>query len=198
MMRGLEGRRIALVALDEDPANGIVAKALEQAGAQLDPLSLGKGTDTDWHGGKYAALVVSGGAADRPLHDDPRLVQLVREFLASEKPVAVLGNALRVVLNAGGAAGRTVAATGRLKAIVEAAGGKPGAEPLAVDGSLVTATGADVDAFASRVVQEFSRCLEEHEVDGMSEQSFPASDPPSTTPGSVGHVAPDRDSGSPA
>jgi hypothetical protein len=196
MTRGLEGRRIALAALDEDAATGTVAKALEQAGARLDLLRLGEGTDTDWHSGKYAGLVLTGGAADRPVDADPRLVQLVREFLASEKPVAALGNALRVLLHAGGVAGRTVAATGRLKAIVGAAGGKPGAEPLVVDGSLVTATGSDVDAFASRVVQEFSRCLEEHEVDEMSEQSFPASDPPSTTPVSIGHLPPDRDTGS--
>jgi len=195
MTRGLEGRRIALAALDEDPATGTVRNALEQAGAQLAVLSLGEGTDTDWHGGKYAALVVTAGAADRPLDADPRLVQLLREFLASEKPVATLGNALRVLLHAGGAAGRTVAATGRLKAIVEAAGGKPGAEPLVVDGGLVTATGSDVDAFASRVVEEFSRCLEEHEVDEMSEQSFPASDPPSTIPVSIGHPPPNRDTG---
>jgi putative intracellular protease/amidase len=196
MTRGLEGRRIALAALDEDPATGTVAKALEQAGARLDHLTLGEGTDTDWHGGKYAALVVTGGAADRPLDADPQLVQLVREFLASEKPVAALGNALRVLLHAGGAAGRTVAATGRLKSIVEASGGKTGTEPLVVDGGLVTATGSDVDGFASRVVQEFSRCLEEREADEMSEQSFPASDPPSTTPGSIGHLPPDRDTGS--
>ena len=78
-----------------------------------------------------------------------------------------------------------------LKAALETAGGKPADEPIHADGTLISATsGADVSAFAATVVEELTRALEEQDVDAMSEQSFPASDPPATTPASIGHVAP--------
>ena len=109
----------------------------------------------------------------------PRVVQLAREFLASEKPVAVLGGAAGIVVDSGGAAGRTLAADAALAPAVRAAGGTVADQPIHADGSLVSARlPADFEAFAKRVVQEFSRQLEEGDVDSMSEQSFPASDPP--------------------
>ena len=198
MMSGLEGRRIALSVLDDDAANperaAVVRRALEQAGAKIDVLKPGEGSAEDWHGGRYAALVAIGGVAGAGPNADPRLVQLTREFLASEKPVAVIGGALEVIINAGGAAGRTLAASRQLKPALEAAGGKSADGPIHADGSLVSAAKtADIEAFAAEVVRQFAGHLEERAVDEMSEQSFPASDPPSTSPGSIG-PAPERDS----
>lgn len=54
---------------------------------------------------------------------------------------------------------------------------------------------ADVGAFAARVVHEFSDLLEEHQLDEMSDMSFPASDPPATSPAAIGPRNPDRDGG---
>jgi protease I len=192
VQRGLDGRRIALTALGDNAADAqTVRMALERAGAQVDVLQPGGGADEVWHGGRYAALVALGGdGGNAP--EDPRLTQLLREFLVSEKPVAATGAAVGMVVSAGGAAGRTCAVDESLKAVMETAGGKTSEEPIHVDGNLISAvSGADVSAFAAKVVDEFTRAMEEQDVDAMSEQSFPASDPPATTPASIGHLTPD-------
>ena len=154
MQRGLEGRRIALCARDEAPS---IRRALEDAGALVEVL-LGNTSlrDEDWHGGRYAALVV-GGCVDHGLVD-PRVLQLLREFLVSDKPVAVFGQGLSVL---------------------EQAGGTPADADIAFDGG-------DLAEFTRQLVADLSNQMDERQVDEMSEQSFPASDPPSTTPPAPG------------
>ena len=90
MLTGLKGRRIAVTQPDSGPneSMGAVKEALEAAGAAVEVLAA-QAPDESWHGGKYAALVVvADGGGQRLPTPDPRLVQLVREFLVSEKPVA--------------------------------------------------------------------------------------------------------------
>jgi protease I len=145
--------------------------------------------DEDFHGAKYAALVLVGGEGGR-FEQDPRVVQLAREFLASDKPVAAFGSALNVILEAGGVAGRTLAAHAPLRAVLEGAGAELVNDPVHADGSLITAQGsANLSDFAGRIVGEFSDSLEEHALDEMSDLSFPASDPPAITPASLGKRA---------
>lgn len=201
MQRGLESRRVAVFIGPNDDSTAEehaapVIRALEAAGARIHVLRPGKGDDADWHGARYAALatVDDGSSA---FSGDPRLVQLVREFLVSDKPVAALGGGLWALLKAGGAAGRSMAAHGLLRIALEGAGAMCVDEPVHVDEALITARAdADVDEFAKSVVREFSNQLEERELDEMSELSFPASDPPAITPATIGRVAPDRESDS--
>jgi hypothetical protein len=55
-----------------------------------------------------------------------------------------------------------------------------------VDGDLITSRKPDdIPAFNQRILAEFSSQITEREVDRMSEQSFPASDPP-PGPASIG------------
>jgi putative intracellular protease/amidase len=197
MQRGLEGRRVALVADPQDGASRSAVETvighLERAGATVHTLASGA-SDEDWHGAKYAALVLigSGDAAAA----DPRMVQLVREFLVSDKPLAAYGAAVGTVLAAGGLAGRVVAAGGDLKGTIEQAGAKCVAEDIHVDDALITGReGSDIEAFASRLVRALSSHLEEGALDEMSDMSFPASDPPAVTPSSVGHLRGDDSRG---
>lgn len=156
MQAGLEGRRIALYSGPKAEGVRAVVAALEQAGARVHRLSR-EDPDEAWHGGMYAALVLLGG--NESIGSNPRLVQLVREFLVSDKPVASMSIPL---------------------------------EAIQVEESLLTVSGTgDPDAFGKQIVKTFSARLEEHDVDQMSEMSFPASDPPASTPTSTGHVAPD-------
>ena len=190
MLRGLQGHSIAMLGDESDQKSGasIVLRTLEQAGATIHRLQCP--AEQDLHGGRYAALVLTGGAdGSECAASDERLVQLVREFLATDKPVAVLGDAIRVLERAGGVAGRTLSAPSNstLKESLERAGATLGGEPVHVDDALVTAgDSARAQDFAERVVREFTDRLEERQLDEMSDLSFPASDPPASTPSTIG------------
>ena len=122
MLRGLDGRRVGVFGSSNDAGRtAIVNQALEQAGARVHVLSGANASDEDFHGAKYAALVLVGDEDGR-FEQDPRVVQLAREFLASDKPVAAFGGALNVILEAGGVAGRTLAAHAPLRAVLECLG----------------------------------------------------------------------------
>lgn len=155
MLRGLEGRRIALFARGD---RAELRSKLEGAGAEVRDLSAGDAADEDWHSGKYAALVIGTCRDQGTVH--PRALQLLREFLVADKPVAVFGDGLRAL---------------------EEAGGLP-------DDAVLSGQSAD-DGFVDRLVSAFSDRLDEAQVDEMSDQSFPASDPPAITPTSAGPSA---------
>jgi hypothetical protein len=195
MLQGLEGRRIAVTTPQGTPIDSVeaVQGVLVQAGAEVEVLT--RNTEDDkWHGGLYSGLIILGGAAEtgRPAAD-PRLVQLVREFLVSEKPVAAIGSGVGVVVEAGGAAGRTLTADESLTPAAKTSGARMVDAPVHADGCLTSArSDTRIEEFAGVVVKEFSRQLEDEQVDDMSAQSFPASDPPATSPASAG-PAPDVD-----
>ena len=86
MQRGLEGRRVALFA-EPGAEAAEIRKELIAAGAEVSELPGGT-SDDRWHSGMYAALVLVGRPGQRT-ETHPKLAQLVREFMVSEKPVAV-------------------------------------------------------------------------------------------------------------
>jgi hypothetical protein len=155
MQRGLEDRRIAVLAAGD---RAVVARALEAEGARVADLHGGLPTrDEDWHGARYAALVIVD-AGENVTAKEPRIVQLTREFLLSDKPVCVYGGGIQVLHEAGG---------------VE-------------EDALVAQADGDLKEFALRTVRALTTQLDERQIDEMSDQSFPASDPPSTTPSAIG------------
>lgn len=155
MQRGLEGRRIAVFAAPGAEA-AIIRRELTAAGAVVHDLDRSTSEERQWHGGMYAGLVVVGGGGEEA---HPRLVQLVREFVLSEKPVAAFN---------------------------------ADADALEVEAEVLTVRGeGDELEFARRMVAEFAEGLEEHALDDMSDQSFPASDPPAVNPGTAGPLAPE-------
>ena len=165
MQRGLEDRRVALFAAGD---KGRVARALQQQAARVALLNGGIATrDEDWHGARYAALVIID-AGQNASGKEPRLVQLVREFLVSDKPVAVYGGGIQVLHEAGG---------------IE-------------EDVLIAERDVDLEEFTSRLVAKLVTALDEAQLDDMSDQSFPASDAPSTTPVSVGRPKRQADSDS--
>ena len=153
MLRGLEGRRIALFSRGDD---GTLRSTLTAAGAEVQDLAAGGMNEEGWHSGKYAALIIGTCEDGGVVH--PRALQLLREFLVADKPVAVFGEGVRALEQAG-----------------------------ALREDVVYAEANPEQGF-DRLVAAFSDRLDEAQVDDMSEQSFPASDPPSITPLSTGPV----------
>ena len=185
MQRGLEGRRVALYVGSLTNESGVgVQTALERAGARVHVLT-SDADGEDFRGGVYAALVAIAGAGARG--ERAPILQLVRECMASDKPVAALGDGVELIIQAGGAAGRRLAADPDRRANVESAGATLADGASEIDDALVTAASSvGADDFASTVVRVFAERLDERAVDEMSELSFPASDPPAVTPSTLG------------
>jgi protease I len=193
---GLKGRHIAILGTDgvDGAQLGARRKAFVGAGAIADVLAPHSGEIRSADGAgvavnqtldvcraaDYDALVIPGGRqAMDALRHEPRAVQLVREFMAADKPVAAIGDGVRLLIAADALAGRTVAAAPELADEVRGAGGQPSDEQVSVDEKLVTGRAGDESTRLDAVIlREFANRLDEARVDELSEQSFPASDPP--------------------
>jgi protease I len=117
---------------------------------------------------------------------DPKAVQVVREFMVADRPVAVIGAGMRLLMAADAVAGRTVASPKELATDVRDLGADVVDGALYTDDKLITARSAsDMHVFLERVAQSIASHVEERRIDQVSEQSFPASDPP-PGPGAIG------------
>lgn len=203
----LEGKRVAILATDgvEQVELVDVRKALDTAGARTDLVSPKASSiqafrhhdkgDTfpvdvklaDAKPSDYSALYLPGGVANPDaLRMDQKAVQFVREFMAADKPVAAICHGAWLLVEADAVAGRKLTSWPSLRTDIVNAGGEWVDEPVVVDGDLITSRKPDdIPALNKRILAEFSSQITEREVDRMSEQSFPASDPP-PGPASIG------------
>jgi protease I len=88
------------------------------------------------------ALVLPGGRAPEYLRLNPAVLQMVRHFFETDKPVAAICHAMQILMAAGVVKGRSMTAYPAVAPEVEAAGGKFQAiavDKAFVDGKLVTA-----------------------------------------------------------
>ena len=179
MQAGLQGKKVALLATEDATQASAWRRALEQAGAVVEPISPGSGSISAAL--DYEALVAIGapgeGPVDRARPQFPReVVQLVKELALSEKPVIAVGSAVTLLAEADVVRGRRVSASGAARERLEEAGAHVSGEASTKDERLYTATGTDVDAAA--LVASLGAAVTALAVDRTSEQSFPASDPP--------------------
>jgi protease I len=204
---GLKGRKVAILATDgveqvelEEPR-----KALDGAGAVTHLIAPREGSIQamnhddkgsrlpvdrvlgDVRAGDYDALFLPGGVAnpDR-LRMDQRAVQFVREFVLSDKPVAAICHAPWMLVEANAVVGRTLTSWPSLQTDIRNAGGFWVDEVVQVDDRLITSRKPDdLPMFCAAIVREFADRIADAQVDMVSDQSFPASDPP-PTPTSIG------------
>src|SRR5256885_16403476 len=127
----LRGKKMAFVAADmfEEVELTEPWKALEQAGAELDLVSLKDGEIQGFNhydkagsfkvdkpveeasANDYDALVLPGGVGNPDnLRQDENAVQFVRDFFEQGKPVAAICHAPWTLIEAGGGGGRTLEA----------------------------------------------------------------------------------------
>jgi protease I len=193
---GLKGRHVAILSADGvDPAQlnssrkaltdaGVVADVVAARGAEVrtaagDAVTVDRTFDV-CHAADYDALVIPGGARSADaLREDKQALQFVREFMVADKPVAAVGEGVRLLVAADALAGRAVAGEGELAEDIARAGGQLVDAPLHVDEKLITSRrGGDLNVLNAAILREFANRVDEARVDQLSEQSFPASDPP--------------------
>lgn len=200
MNLGLKGRRVAILATDgveqvelEEPR-----RALDAAGAVTHLISPKQDSvqamNHDEKGARipvdrmlsdvrpadYDALVLPGGVANPDqLRTDEKAVQFVREFMLSDKPVAAICHGAWMLVEAGAVQGRVLTSWPSLKTDIRNAGGEWVDEAVRVDDKLITSRKpADLPRFCATIVKEFAKHIDDARIDSVSEQSFPASDPP--------------------
>ena len=197
---GLKGRKVAILATDgvEQVELTEPRRALDAAGAITHVIAPKEGSiqgmNHDEKGeqipvdqvlgqvraSEYDALLLPGGVASPDtLRMDAAAVQFVREFMLAEKPVAAICHGPWLLVEAEAVSGRTLTSWPSLKTDIRNAGGQWIDQSVAVDERLITSRNpADIPAFSAAIVKEFGNRLDEARVDELSEQSFPASDPP--------------------
>lgn len=180
MTRQLEGRRVAVLAVDgveqdelEEPR-----RAVEYAGGTTELLSVGPGDIQAYRADvitadrfpvdalvsrssvdDYDGLILPGGMlnADR-LRLDEHAMAFVRHFMRVGKAVAAIGHAPWLLIQAGAVEGRTLTGSPSLRVDVVNAGGHYVDEAVVVDRSLVTSRGSgDLHHFCAATVGKLTQ-----------------------------------------
>ena len=196
----LSGTKVAVLATaDVDQSQLHEARTrLESAGASVVSIPTELPFDRA-HPSNVGGLVLLERSATAEDPANAQVVQVVREFMLADKPVAAIGRGIALLIAADAIAGRSVAAPDGLENDVRKAGGILAGTAIIADDKLITArSSSELHVFLERVVRTFAGQAEERHIDQVSEQSFPASDPP-PGPGAIGadrgEREPERDAG---
>jgi len=178
MANELKGKKIAFLAADmfEEVELTKPWKALEQAGAALELVSLEDGevqgfdhydkagsfkvdkTVEAASAADYDALVLPGGVGNPDnLRQDENAVHFVRDFFEQGKPVGAICHAPWTLVEAGVVRGRTLTSFPSLQTDIRNAGGNWVDDQVHVDNGLVTSRKPDdIPAFNKKLIEEFA------------------------------------------
>ncbi|SFN80350.1 protease I [Bizionia echini] len=175
-MENLNKKRVAILATNgfEESELREPKKALEEAGAHVDIVSLESGTIKSWTDGNwgktyevdktlngvshsdYNALMLPGGVINPDLlRKNKNAVNFVKSFFENHKPVAAICHAPWLLAEAGVLKGRKVTSYDSIKTDIINAGANWVDEEVVVDSGLVTSRSPkDLPAFNSKLVEE--------------------------------------------
>ena len=178
MAGSLQGKKIAFMATTgmEQIEYTEPRKAVEQAGAQAELVSLESGKVRAWkhfddgdsfpvdktveqaNADDYDALVLPGGVANPDqLRTNPKAVAFARAFFESGKPVGVICHGPWTLIDADVVRGRTITSWPSLKTDLRNAGANWVDEECVVDSGMVSSRKpADLPAFCAKIVEEFA------------------------------------------
>jgi protease I len=178
-MADLNGKKVAFLATDMVEQVELTEpwKAVEQAGADIDLVSLEEGqiqafnhydkadkfpvarTVEEASADDYDALVLPGGVGNPDtLRMDDNAVRFVREFFEAGKPVAAICHAPWMLVEADVARGRTLTSYWSIRTDVKNAGGNWVDEEVVLDGNLVTSRSPkDIPAFNKTLLEQFAK-----------------------------------------
>ena len=199
MVGDLTGRKVAVLATDGVEQVELTApwNALKEARADASLVSIKKGSiqgfiheekaDTfkvdalvgEVSSRDFDALVIPGGVRNtEALRANQDAVKLVRGFMESDKPVAAICHAPRILVEADAVQGRTLTSDEDVADLVREAGGSWVDRGVQLDQKLLTARKPeDLPGFCANLISLLSNAIDERRLDKMVEQSFPASDP---------------------
>ncbi|MEI9812680.1 MAG: type 1 glutamine amidotransferase domain-containing protein [Acidobacteriota bacterium] len=178
MARELENYRVAIVVDNgfEEEELAAPKRALEAAGARADIVSPVKGKVRGWrhdHWGHewpvdrniatanpadYDALLLPGGVMNPDkLRRNESVLNFVRPFVRSGKPIAAICHGAWTLIDADGVRGRRMTSWPSLQTDLTNAGAKWVDQEVVVDQGLVTSRSpADLPAFNTRILEEFA------------------------------------------
>ncbi|WP_028080165.1 type 1 glutamine amidotransferase domain-containing protein [Solimonas soli] len=152
-------------------------RALQEAGATIEIVSLRKGRIRGWRSkdwgdeidvdldlnaaneGRYDGLVLPGGTLNADtLRTEPRAINFVKSFFAAGKPVAAICHAPWLLVEAQVVAGHKLTSWPSLKTDVRNAGGEWVDETVVIDDQLVTSRKPDdIPAFNEAMIGLFAK-----------------------------------------
>ena len=175
-MENLNKKTVAILATNgfEESELREPKKALEEAGAEVQIVSLESGEIKGWADGNwsnsykvdktlneanqkdYNALMLPGGQINPDLlRKDKNAVDFVKSFFENHKPVAAICHAPWLLAEAGVLEGRKITSYGSIKTDMINAGANWVDEEVVVDSGLVTSRSPkDLPAFNSKLVEE--------------------------------------------
>ena len=174
MTENLAGKRVAILATDgfEQVELTEPRKALDQAGATTEVISLKSGEIKGWNhtewGDKvkvdkpldqaraqdYDALVLPGGVINPDhLRMEPKAVQFVKDFVATGLPVAAICHGPWTLVEAGVVKGKTMTSWPSLKTDLKNAGANWVDKEVVTDGQFITSRKPDdIPAFSKTLI----------------------------------------------
>ena len=178
MAQSLNNVRVAILATDGFEQSELLEprRALDEAGARTEVVSLKSGTIKGWNhkewgervavdktvdsidANNYDALLLPGGVMNPDLlRMDEKAVAFVKAFFDAKKPVAAICHGPWTVIEAGAAKGRTMTSWPSLKTDIQNAGGSWVDQEAVVDGNLVTSRNPkDIPAFNREIAKLFA------------------------------------------
>ncbi|MFD2552197.1 type 1 glutamine amidotransferase domain-containing protein [Bizionia sediminis] len=175
-MKHLNSKRVAILATNGFEESELISpkKALEEAGAHVDIVSLESGTIKSWTDGNwgktyavdktldsvsqsdYNALMLPGGVINPDvLRKNKNAVSFVKSFFENHKPVAAICHAPWLLAEADVLKGRQVTSYDSIKTDIINAGAHWVDEEVVVDNGLITSRSPeDLPAFNAKLVEE--------------------------------------------
>jgi protease I len=186
MANELKGKRVAFLFTEGAEQAEVTEplKAVREAGAEVDVVSLEKGEVEMWQhfdkgekikadkavkdakASDYDGLVLPGGVANPDqLRGDKDAVKFVRDFFEQDKPVGVICHGPWMLVETGVAKGRKVTSWPSLQTDLKNAGAEWVDQEVVVDNGLVTSRKPDdLPAFCAKLIEEIAEGKHEQRV----------------------------------
>jgi protease I len=176
--KDLTGKRVAILVDEGFEQVELIKprKALDKIGAKTEIVSPQEGQVRGWNlkkwgkfvpvdipldsadAASYDALLLPGGVMNPDkLRMNPKAVEFVKRFFDAGKPVAAICHGPWMVVEAGGAKGKTLTSWPSLQTDIRNAGGIWVDQEVAMDQGLVTSRKPDdIKAFNKKMIEEFA------------------------------------------